>query len=125
MNVDHVNTHSSFITEKAPIRQSNLCCLSGETIITIECADGSINDIMIKDASTKDKVYSRNIKTGKNEFRQINASLKTRADAKVMRITDSETGHSIVCTPDHRVYTQNRGYVEAKDLVETDKLLIE
>ena len=26
MNVDHANDHSSFITEKAPIRQSNLCC---------------------------------------------------------------------------------------------------
>jgi ribonucleoside-diphosphate reductase alpha chain len=25
MNVDHANTHSSFIEEKAPIRQSNLC----------------------------------------------------------------------------------------------------
>ena len=26
MNVDHANDHSSFITEKAPIKQSNLCC---------------------------------------------------------------------------------------------------
>ena len=26
MNVDHANTHSSFVEESAPIRQSNLCC---------------------------------------------------------------------------------------------------
>ena len=26
MNVDHANTHGSFIEELAPIRQSNLCC---------------------------------------------------------------------------------------------------
>jgi ribonucleoside-diphosphate reductase alpha chain len=26
MNVDHANDHSSFISEKAPIKQSNLCC---------------------------------------------------------------------------------------------------
>ena len=26
MNVDHANEHSSFIPEKAPIKQSNLCC---------------------------------------------------------------------------------------------------
>ena len=26
MNVDHANDHSAFVTEKAPIKQSNLCC---------------------------------------------------------------------------------------------------
>ena len=26
MNVDHANDHSSFLPEKAPIKQSNLCC---------------------------------------------------------------------------------------------------
>ena len=26
MNVDHANTHGSFIEEVAPIKQSNLCC---------------------------------------------------------------------------------------------------
>lgn len=26
MNVDHANTHSSFISQKAPIKMSNLCC---------------------------------------------------------------------------------------------------
>ena len=26
MNVDHANDHSSFISEKAPVKQSNLCC---------------------------------------------------------------------------------------------------
>ena len=124
MNVDHVNDHGSF-TKDAPIKMSNLCCLSGETWITVEHRDGSIEDVKIKDAKTGDSVYSRNVMTGKNEFRKIKASLMTRENAQVMRITDSETGNFIVCTPDHRVYTSNRGYVEAKDLVETDKLLIE
>ena len=26
MNVDHANDHSPFVTDKAPIRMSNLCC---------------------------------------------------------------------------------------------------
>ena len=125
MNVDHANDHGSFDKKKALIKMSNLCCLSGDTWITVEHSDGSIEDIKLKDAVVGDKVYSRNIKTGKNEFKNINASLKTREGAKVMRITDMETGNSIVCTPDHRVYTKNRGYVEAKDLLETDQLLIE
>jgi ribonucleotide reductase alpha subunit len=124
MNVDHVNDHGSF-TKDALIKMSNLCCLSGDTEITVEHSDGSIDDVKIKDAKTGDRVYSRNVMTGKNEFREIKASLMTRENAQVMRITDTETGNSIVCTPDHRVYTKNRGYVEAKDLVESDQLLIE
>jgi intein/homing endonuclease len=124
MNVDHANDHGSFVKE-VPIKMSNLCCLGGDTWITVEHSDGSIEDVKIKDAKSGDKVYSRNVMTGKNEFREIKASLMTRENAQVMRITDSETGNSIVCTPDHRVYTKNRGYVEAKDLVETDQLLVE
>lgn len=124
MNVDHANDHGSFIKEVAPIKMSNLCCLSGDTEITVEYSDGSIDDVKIKDAKTGDRVYSRNVMTGKNEFREIKASLMTRENAQVMRITDMETDNSIVCTPDHRVYTKNRGYVEAKDLVESDQLKI-
>lgn len=124
MNVDHCNDHSSFIAEVAPVRMSNLCCLSGNTLITVERSDGSIQDIMIKDAVAGERVYSRNIKTGKNEFRNIKASLKTRDNTKVMKITDGN-GNSVVCTSDHKIYTTNRGYVEAKDLLENDELLIE
>jgi len=41
-----------------------------------------------------------------------------------MKITDEESGKSIVVTPEHKVFTKNRGYVMAKNLVETDELVI-
>jgi len=41
-----------------------------------------------------------------------------------MKITDEESGNSIVVTPEHQVFTKNRGYVVAKDLTETDELVI-
>ena len=123
MNVDHANDHGSFIKELAPIHQSNLCCLTGDTYVTVELNDGSIHDIMIKDVNTDMSVYSRNIKTGKDEFKQVKASAMTRKNAKLMRITD-ENGNSIVCTPDHRIYTKNRGYVEAQNILENDELLV-
>jgi ribonucleoside-diphosphate reductase alpha chain len=122
-NVDHANDHGSFIKELAPIRQSNLCCVSGETYVTVEMEDGSIQDVMIKDVTTKMKVLSRNNKTGKDEFKQIRAAAMTRKNAALMKITD-ETGNSIVCTPDHLIYTKNRGYVEAQNLEENDELLV-
>ena len=122
MNVDHCNDHGSFIKELAPIRMSNLC-VSGDTWITVELSDGSVEDIQIKNANTDMKVFSRNIKTGKNEFKRIKAAAMTRKNAALMKITD-EDGNSIICTPDHKIYTKNRGYVEAKNILETDELLV-
>ena len=46
------------------------------------------------------------------------------SSAEVLKITDEETGKSITCTPEHRIYTKNRGYILAKDLVEDDILEI-
>lgn len=123
MNVDHANDHGAFNKELATIYQSNLCCVSGETYVTVEMTDGSIQDIMIKDATIDMKVLSRNNKTGKDEFKQVKAAAMTRKNASLMKIAD-ENGNSIVCTPDHRIYTKNRGYVEAQNILETDELLV-
>jgi ribonucleoside-diphosphate reductase alpha chain len=123
MNVDHANDHGSFVKELAPIKQSNLCCVSGDTYITVSKPDGSIDDIKIKDVTTDMRVFSRNVSTGKDEFRQVKAAAMTRKNAALMKITD-ESGHSVVCTPDHLIYTKNRGYVEAQHLKPTDELLV-
>ena len=45
MNVDHANTHSSFIEEVAPIKQSNLCCeidLPTKPLSNIDDPEGEI-----------------------------------------------------------------------------------
>ena len=123
MNVDHANDHGSFDKTVAPIKQSNLCCVSGDTYVTVQNPDGSIDDIVIKDVTTDMKVFSRNISTGKDEFRKVMASAMTRKNASLMKITD-ESGHSVICTPDHLIYTKNRGYVEAQNLKEDDILLV-
>jgi ribonucleoside-diphosphate reductase alpha chain len=122
-NVDHANDHSSFLKHMAPIKQSNLC-LSGDTWITVELENGELKDIQLQEAietSSNLKVFSRNIKTGKDQFKKITAKAKTGINQKVMKITD-EFGDFIICTPEHKIYTKNRGYVEAKNLRETDIL---
>lgn len=122
-NVDHCNDHGSFIKEVAPIKMSNLC-LAGDTWLTVQLLNGDIKDIQLKDlVESKEpfNVLSRNIKTGDNQFKKVTARAKTGINRKVMRITD-QYGNSIVCTPEHKIYTKNRGYVEAKDLTSTDIL---
>ena len=61
---------------------------------------------------------------GNKEYKKITKAAMTAKKAKLMRITDSETGKSITCTPDHKVYTSNRGYVKAAELLPDDKLVI-
>jgi ribonucleoside-diphosphate reductase alpha chain len=58
-------------------------------------------------------------------YRAITAAAKTGSSKKMIRITDDNTGKTIECTPDHQIFTQNRGWVKAKNLVTTDELLIE
>ena len=67
MNVDHANTHGSFIEDVAPIKQSNLCCeinLPTKPLTDINdptgeislCTLSAINWGVLKDLSEMDKV---------------------------------------------------------------------
>ena len=131
MNIDHCNSHSSYLDK---IFMSNLC-VAGDTQITIEfyygkdCIRKTISiknlDGYIADPNYKDlKVLSYNTETNQQEWKPITAFAETSPKAKVMKITDEESGKSIVVTPEHKVFTKNRGYVMAKDLTETDELVI-
>lgn len=127
MNVDHCNTHSAFYD---PIRLSNLC-LDGKAMITISFPDGSIRDVKIEEVGSilleyeSIGIWSRNVLTGKDEFQKIEAFQKTHPSAKVVRVTDEKTRKSVVCTPEHKLWTRNRGWVEAQHLHFEDELLVE
>jgi ribonucleoside-diphosphate reductase alpha chain len=133
MNVDNANDHSSFIKEKAPIRMSNLCCVTGDTqldIIRVEQQDTPLFGVSMKEVVSyvqqgeTIKVASYDIERGVVEYNFITAAVLTRKNADLMEIEDEETGKKIVCTPDHRIYTQNRGYVRADELTSDDILKI-
>jgi ribonucleoside-diphosphate reductase alpha chain len=141
INIDHMNSHSSF---KDKVEMSNLC-VAGDTQITIEFYVDKIlqhmpllykKDYVRKTISIKNlggyiddyykdlKVLSYNTQSNQEEWKPITAFAETSPKAKVMKIIDEETGKSIVVTPEHQVFTKNRGYVMAKDLTETDDLVI-
>lgn len=133
MNIDHCNTHSPF---KDQIVMSNLC-VAGDTKIMINYFDKehslekyhpieikSLGDYLNYPNISDVKVRSCDIITGEQKWAPITAFTETSPKAKVMKITDEESGKSIVVTPEHQVFTKNRGYVMAKDLTETDELVI-
>lgn len=110
---DNMNSDTPFYDQ---IHMSNLC-LSGETIV--ETSNGNKK---IKDIEVGDKVKSKNLETGNIEYKNVSYSGMTNKSSEVFEISDPETGKSITCTGDHKIYTKNRGYVMAKDLEETDEL---
>ena len=144
MNIDHCNSHSSF---KEQITMSNLC-VSGDTKIAVKVSTfeekklshstvsktysqeldieiQQLEQILEEEVSfDRIEVLSYDIETGEQKWAPITAFAQTSPKAKVMKITDEESGKSIVVTPEHKVFTKNRGYVMAKELTENDELVI-
>lgn len=90
-------------------------CVTGDTLVqTIQGA------VAIKDlVGTEPYVYCMD-KDGKLVVKRATKVWKTRENAQLVEI-DFNRG-KLICTPDHQIYTRNRGWVAAKDLKPKDRL---
>lgn len=107
------------------IRSSNLC-LDGETIVNCKINNTEMELSMI-DIDNRFKngeqiyVLSMDIESGEDQWCLVENSGLTNINAETIKITD-DNGNYIICTEDHQIWTQNRGYVRAGDLQENDVL---
>jgi len=127
MFVDNIQAHTPFDPELQTIYQSNLC-LTGDTLIDIKHEDGREESVRLdffcnNYYNTPVKVLTRNTETGIDSWETVTAAAKTATVEELIEIEDEE-GNVIQCTPDHQIFTQNRGYVRAEELEETDILCI-
>ena len=90
-------------------------CITGDTLIQTTEGKIAIKDLV----GTKPYVYCMS-DDGKLIIRQASKVWKTRENAQLVEI-DFNRG-KLICTPDHKIYTRNRGWVEAKDLKPKDRL---
>jgi len=110
------------------IHGSNLC-LTGDTKIDVLIDNVPNSQISLEEVvnlfneGKEVFVLSYNIDTEEIEYKEITDAGLISKNAEVLEIIDEESGQKIVCTPDHKVYTTNRGYVKAKDLKEDDELV--
>ena len=143
-NVDHCNDHSSFIKEEAPITMSNLCCVAGNTFLTLlnsnndvtsrsisdifyESRDKNLQEISFYEYSeesnvfeTDYKVRSKNIITNKHDFYPIKSVSLTRRDSAVTQVV-TDTGTSVYVTEDHKFWNPvKKEYIEAQSLTTSD-----
>lgn len=88
-------------------------CFHPDTII--ETVNGQMK---IKDMTSPTFVYTM-LNDGSLGVRAASASWKTKENTDVVEVKVS-TGKSLVVTPDHQIFTKNRGWVEAGRLLEGD-----
>jgi len=128
--IDNVMKQGSFDPEYHTIYQSNLCCVTGDTQVVFQHENGNIEQMSMSSAVerfelgnlTNSKIKS--FKNGEVSWENIDAAIKTKTVTELYEIED-EKGNVLKCTGDHRVFTKNRGYVRADELVETDELCVE
>jgi len=99
------------------IKQSNLCCVDGDTVVNVKDSEGYLSNIKMSELlenynqGINYKILSQDL-----EYRDILTVIKTKEDSEVIKVTDLNSGNSLICTDDHLIYTKNRGYVKAGEL---------
>jgi len=126
MNIDNVNTNSPFIER---LKMSNLCLDIETSFVNSVEIDGVLYEKMqlselieMFNNGKNIKVLSKNLDSNEMEFKHVEKAWITKEDADVMEIEDIDTGFKIICTPDHLIFTKNRGWIEAQNLDESDIL---
>ena len=127
VNIDNIQAQGPFDPSVDPIYQSNLCCITGDMTVEFMHQSGTIEEMSAGDAVerfelgglTDSKIKS--FEDGKVVWKSISTAVKTKTVSELYVIED-EHSNVLSCTDDHRVYTVNRGYVRADELVETDLL---
>lgn len=123
MFVDHANEHGSWLDQ---VDTSNLCLHPDTQVSAIvdnlpmKLTMRELDELFNCDKNIS--VLSKNTKNQEISYKEVLNSGITGIDKELLEITDEDTGVTIKCTADHLIFTKNRGYVKAKDLLETDTL---
>jgi hypothetical protein len=95
-------------------------CIAGDSVIQTK-NNGNIPISEFVDNKLTDLVLSFNEVTGNNEFMDVMVSFNNDDTDEWLEI-EVEDGKTIQVTPNHRMYVDGIGYVQAKDLTEDMEL---
>lgn len=114
-NINKNNLLSDYIKEGDFSYAGVNPCLVGDTLIQTTEGEIPISELV----GQQPFVYCMN-EEGKLIIKQATKVWKTRENAELVKITHHRG--ELICTPDHEIYTTNRGWVKAKDLKPKDRL---
>jgi ribonucleoside-diphosphate reductase alpha chain len=98
-------------------------CLAGDSKVKTNKGEITFEELTNRfENGEKFKALTFNPSSKELEWEDIVFSGKTRKNAEVVKL-ELEDGSFLELTPDHKVFTENRGYVEAKNLTSDDILI--
>lgn len=95
------------------------CFTKGTLVLT------SIGLVNIEDIKVGDKVYSYNEKTKQKELKEVKHLFRKKTNKWVhLQVKTNKQVETITCTPNHRIYIKNKGWIKASEIVEKDILIL-
>ena len=89
-------------------------CFEKNTLVTL--ANGE--NVKISELEQGTYILSYNTSTNTQEVKQVKAVLNQKLNKEWIKLIFDKT--ELICTKDHKIYTKNRGYVEAHHLTDED-----
>lgn len=98
-------------------------CIAGDVLIETDNGKMKIKDIVERVSNGESiNVVTYNEIEKRSEYQPVVDGFLTKKNANIIEI-ECEDGSTLKLTPDHKVFTENRGWVEASKLSEKDVLL--
>ena len=97
-------------------------CLTGDSKIMTSNGEITIKEIFENFNNEKYEVLTYNENTKQLEYNEVGDALLTKRNANIIEL-ELEDGELLRLTPEHKVFTENRGWVEAAQLTGDDILL--
>ena len=82
------------------------------------------DDKVVMRSHGKIEALSMNTETNDDQYKSIVKAAMTGEDKETIEVYDDVNNIRLICTPDHPIYTLNRGYVKAIELNEDDQLSV-
>ena len=99
-------------------------CLIGSSLITTKSGVKTIKEL--SEMNTRDlkkvRVLTYNEETESIEYKKIKHAIKTKLNTKTLNIKFSD-GSELNSTPDHKIFVEGKGWVEAMNLTKDDVIL--
>ncbi|HZW44534.1 MAG TPA: vitamin B12-dependent ribonucleotide reductase [Dermatophilaceae bacterium] len=119
INAWHTNPETGRITASNPCFPADQRVVTDKGLVAIgdmvsRAAHGETFDVYTNDVTSEDEPTSRVVATTPSRYMVTGTN-----EILELRFTD---GSRLRCTPNHRVWTGNRGWVQAEDLLENDEV---
>jgi ribonucleoside-diphosphate reductase alpha chain len=102
-------------------------CLAGGTLIQTDKGLLPIQEVYSRMENGEEfSALSFDTSLNKEEYQVIEKAYLTKKNAEVIKliIQEGPVEYEIICTPDHKIFTKNRGYVEARHLTGEDDIAV-